>query len=124
MSKHDDARADYTTAALVEPRHQHLFDRALEKATDGSDVGAYNFLHTCPASHGERLVLELAYACKRGYGPAITIDQLWGMEPRVAERMLAGIALAMGAEDAPALLGKAAERCQALLPAPEERDEG
>jgi hypothetical protein len=124
MSKQDDAPADLTTAALVEPRHQHLFDKAIEKGTGGSDVGAYNFLHTCPASHGDRLVLELAYACKRGYGPAIAIDQLQGMEPKVAERVLAGLALAMGAQDAPALLAKAAERCQALLPEPEASEEG
>ncbi len=123
MSTPDKPSPDLMIAALVDPRHKHIFDKALEKASERSDVGVYNFLHTCPASHGDRLVLELAFACWRGYGPAIQIDQLWGMEPKVAERVLAGLALVMGGADAPALLAKAAEGCQALLPRePEAKD--
>ncbi len=120
MSSPDKPSAELTTAVMVEPRHQHLFDKALDKARSGSDVGAHNFLHTCPASHGDRLVLELALACWRGYGPAIQVDQLWGMEPKVAQRLLAGIAMAVGGTQAPSILEDAAERCRAVLPEPED----
>jgi len=120
MSSPDKPSSDLTTTAMVDPRHQHLFDKAVDKGTGGSDVGAYNFLHTCPASHGDRLVLELAYACKRGYGPAVQVDQLWGMEPKVAERVLAGLALAMLGNDAPDALENALARCRTLLPDPGE----
>jgi hypothetical protein len=109
-----------TTAALVEPRHQHLFERALEKAQASGDVGAYNFLHTCPASHGDRLALELAYAFWRGYGPAVQVDQLWGLDRKVAQRVLAGLAIAVAGDDGPALLAEAAEHARARLPAPPE----
>ncbi len=122
MSDTSKPNPDLTTAAMVDPRHQHLFDKALDKASSGSDVGAYNFLHTCPASHGDRLVLELAFACWRGYGPAIQVDKLWGMEPKVAERVLAGLALAMLGDGAPDVLDRAKARCEALLP--EVEDEG
>lgn len=114
---------DLTISALVDPRHQHIFDKALEKAAAGSDVGVYNFLHTSPASHGDRLTLELAFTCWRGYGPAVAMDQLWGMDAKVAERLLAGLAMAMGGTDAPVLLAQAAERCGALLPKPQDTSE-
>ena len=114
MSADSKKHSELMIAALVHPRHTHLFERAMAKAGETSDVGARNFIHTCPASHGDRLVLELAYSCWRGYGPAIQVDQLWGMDAEVTKRALAGLALAMGAHDASALLRAAADRCDEL----------
>jgi hypothetical protein len=116
MSNEAKPSTDLLIAALVDPRHTHLFEKAMAKAADSGDVGARNFLHTCPASHGDRLVLELAFSCWRGYGPAVAIDQLSGMDAAVAQRALAGIAMAMAGDDAPELLEKAAARCRELLP--------
>jgi hypothetical protein len=119
MSNEVTSSSDLLVAALVDPRHTHLFERAMAKATESGDVGARNFLHTCPASHGDRMVLELAFSCWRGYGPAVQIDQLSGMDAAVAQRALAGLAMAMVGEQAPALLEQAAARCRELLPSDE-----
>lgn len=123
MSNEDKPNTDLLIAALVDPRHTHLFEKAMVKAADGGDVGARNFLHTCPASHGDRLVLDLAFSCWRGYGPAVAIDQLSGMDRAVAQRALAGIAMAMVGADAPELLERAAARCRELLPEPPEGED-
>jgi hypothetical protein len=123
MSSSTKPSSDLMIAALVAKRHRHLFDTAQDKANDSGDVGAYNFLHTCPASHGDRLALGLAFACWRGYGPAIQVDELWGMDPAVAQRVLAALALATAGPDAPGILKAAAARCRELLPSTEESED-
>ena len=102
-------------STLVQPRHRHIFDRAVAKAleADGTDTGAYNFIRTCPASHGDRLLLALAFACWRGYGPAIQIDQLHGLDVAVAARVLAGLAINIAGEDAMELLEQATAHAKA-----------
>jgi len=97
-------------AALLDPSHKRLFDVAVDKALggEGGDAGAQNYIRTCPASHGDRLVLQLAFALWRGYGPAIAVDELWGMDGAVAERILLGMAMAIRGADAPELLQSAA----------------
>ncbi len=100
--------------ALVQPRHRHIFDKAVSKAlaSDGSDTAAYNFIRTSPASHGDRLLLTVAFACWRGYGPAVQVDQLSGMDAAVAERLLAGLATTIADTGATELLRRAATFCE------------
>ncbi len=121
MASADKPNTEQIVSALVQPRHRHLFDKAVSKAlaTGGTDTGAYNFIRTCPASHGDRLLLALAFTCWRGYGPAIEVDQLHGMHDAVAVRVLAGLALTIAGNGAHDLLEQAAAQADAQADATE-----
>ncbi|MFH1467047.1 MAG: hypothetical protein ABIO70_21875 [Pseudomonadota bacterium] len=103
---------DYV-ATLLSPRHRSLFENITRRALaeEEGDTWAANTIRSCPASHGERLIIQFAYSLWRGYGPALQVEQLQGLEPEVAERLLAGLAVIAAGEGAAALLSRAAERC-------------
>ena len=107
-----DASRDYV-ATLLSARHRSLFEDITRRAMaeEEGDIWAANTIRSAPASQGERLIIQLAYSLWRGYGPALLVEQLRGLEPEVAERLLAGLAVAAGGDGAAALLAGAAERC-------------
>jgi hypothetical protein len=120
MSPSDEPASSDYVATLLSPRHRSLFEGILRRALaeEGGDSWAANTIRSAPASHGERLVIQLAYSLWRGYGPALQVEQLRGLEPEVAERLMAGLAVAVAGDGASALLAGAAGRC------PPARSEG
>jgi len=74
-------------------------------AGDESVVAQIKGLHL---SEKDRSLLTLAYSMWRGVGPVVNIQQLWGMEPELAARVLASIAVAAGGDEASTLLEDAA----------------
>ena len=113
MSSESRDRSQAIIPILLEPRHQRLFDTLMEKVTIESfgDAAARNFLRSATMSRADRTVLEMAYALWRGYGPALTLDKLWGLDHQTATQLLAAMAMAVDAEGAAKLLADAAARC-------------
>ena len=105
---------------LLSPRHHGLFDTITRRALteEDGDAWAANFIRSCPASHGERLLIQLAYSLWRGYGPAIRVDQIQGVEEDVAARLLAGLALAAVGPAAKSALQRASALC--AVPTPDQ----
>ena len=56
----------------------------------------------------------LAYSLWRGAGPAFPVAALWGMDRRLATRLLAGLAAAIQPEDPDALLLAAQAHLEAI----------
>jgi hypothetical protein len=81
-----------------------LHDRGwanLEEAIDGPErkrllaEGIQHFARTKHLSESDRLLLTLAYSLWRGFGPSIDVHALWGMDPAVASKVLASLAVAV-----------------------------
>lgn len=87
-------------------------DRALRTGT--GDRGVAAAIEELPVSANDRVLLQLAYSLWKGVGPAVRVQSLWGMDPQVAERLLAGLALAAseGSGTASAVLRRAADRVE------------
>ncbi len=113
MSSESSERSQAIIPVLLDPRHRRLFDTLMEKVTIDccGDAAARNFIRSASMSRADRTVLEMAYALWRGYGPALTLDKLWGLDRQTAVQLLAAMAMAVDAEDAAKILEEAAARC-------------
>lgn len=95
--------------ALVPPRLLPDLDEAVEAArrTGTGHEGVLGHLRTCHLAEHELHLCMLAYSLWRGVGPAFPVSALWGMDARLASRLLAGIAAAADPADPGALLDAA-----------------
>lgn len=102
--------------ALVPPRLMPDLDEAVEAArrTGTGHEGVLGHLRTCHLAEHELLLCMLAYSLWRGAGPAFPVSALWGMDPRLASRLLAGLAAAASPDDPGALLDAARGHLGAL----------
>lgn len=106
--------------ALVPLLREHHW-RALENAmlaatrTGTGDAGVTAHLRDLHLPDRDRLLLTLAYSLVRGFGPAVQVHELWGLDRDAARAILAGLALAMDPTGAPDLLREAIAQ---LSPAP------
>jgi hypothetical protein len=96
--------------AAIPQRLRRSFEQCVRAAMmggagDESVVAQIKGLHL---SEKDRSLLTLAYSMWRGVGPVVNIQQLWGMEPELAARVLASIAVAAGGDEASTLLEDAA----------------
>ena len=103
----ESARVDIR--ALVPPRLIPDLDEAVEAArrTGTGHEGVLGHLRTCHLAEHELHLCMLAYSLWRGVGPAFPVSALWGRDPRLASRLLAGLAAAAAPEDPGALLDAA-----------------
>jgi hypothetical protein len=72
--------------------------------TGTGDAGVTAHLRDLHLPDRDRLLLTLAYSLVRGFGPAVQVHELWGMDREAARAILAGLALAMDPSGAPELL--------------------
>jgi hypothetical protein len=109
-----------------------LHDKAwsrFEAAIEGAErvglesEGIHHYIRTHHLSESDRLLLTLAYSLWRGFGPSVVrgvdIHALWGMDPTVAARMLAGLAAAIDPAGATDILKQSIE----MLDEDEQPDE-
>jgi len=103
-----------------------LHDRGwanLEEAIDGPErarllsEGIQHFARTQHLSESDRLLLTLAYSLWRGFGPSFDVNALWGMDPAVASRVLAGIAAAVDPDGAADVLRRSIALLEGAEPA-------
>jgi hypothetical protein len=108
-------------AALLREHHWRALDAAIGAAarTGTGDAGVNAYLRDLHLPERDRLLLTLAYSLVRGFGPAVQIHELWGMEREGALAVLAGLAQAMDPEGAASLLREAAALLEAGAPSPE-----
>ena len=95
--------------ALVPARLLPALEEAAEAArrTGTGHEGVLGHLRTCHLAEHELHLCMLAYSLWRGAGPAFPVAALWGMDPRLASRLLAGIAAAVQPSDPEGLLDQA-----------------
>jgi hypothetical protein len=95
--------------ALMPPRLLPDLDEAVAAArrTGTGHEGVLGHLRTCHLAEHELQLCMLAYSLWRGVGPAFQVSSLWGMDARLATRLLAGIAAAVDPADPGALLDAA-----------------
>ena len=72
--------------------------------TGTGDAGVTAHLRDLHLPDRDRLLLTLAYSLLRGFGPAVQVHELWGMEHEAASSILAGLAVAMDPKGAAKLL--------------------
>jgi len=87
---------------------------AAARRTGTGHEGVLGHLRTCQLAEHELQLCMLAYSLWRGAGPAFPVSALWGMDPRLASRLLAGIAAAVEPSDPGALLDAARAHLGAL----------
>lgn len=97
--------------ALVPPRLHRDLDEAVEAArrTGTGHEGVLGHLRTCHLAEHELHLCMLAFSLWRGAGPAFPVSALWGMDARLASRLLAGLAAAADPDDPGGLLDAARE---------------
>ena len=102
--------------ALVPPRLRPALDEAVAAATrtGTGHEGVLGHLRTCHLAEHELHLCMLAYSLWRGAGPAFPVAALWGMDRRLATRLLAGLAAAIQPEDPDALLLAAQAHLEAI----------
>ena len=102
--------------ALVPPRLLPALDEAVAAAarTGMGHEGVLGHLRTCHLAEHELHLCMLAYSLWRGAGPAFPVAALWGMDRRLATRLLAGLAAAIQPEDPDALLLAAQAHLEAI----------
>ena len=107
--------------ALVPDRLIPDLVEAVEAArrTGTGHEGVLGHLRTCHLAEHELLLCMLAYSLWRGTGPAFPISALWGMDPRLATRLLAGLAAAAAPDEPAALLEAAKTHLDAIRVADE-----
>jgi hypothetical protein len=102
----------------LRPLQVLLHERAwskLEAAIDGpartrlETEGIQHYCRTQQLSESDRLLVTLAYSLWRGFGPSIDVHALWGMDPAVAARVLAGLAAAVDPQGASGILRQSIE---------------
>ena len=83
--------------ALVPSRLLPDLAEAMEAAdrTSTGHEGVAGHLRTCHLAEHELLLCMLAYSLLRGSGPSVPVQALWGMDPRLGARLLAGLAAAI-----------------------------
>jgi hypothetical protein len=105
-----------------------LHDRGwanLEEAIEGPErarlltEGIQHFARTQHLSESDRLLLTLAYSLWRGFGPSFDVNALWGMDPTVAARVLAGIAASVSPDGATDVLRQSIAMLEGVEPAEE-----
>lgn len=108
--------------ALVPERLLPDLEEAVEAArrTGTGHEGVLGHLRTCHLAEHELLLCMLAYSLWRGTGPAFPVSALWGMDPRLATRLLAGLAAAAAPVDPAALLEAAKSHLDAIRAADED----
>jgi hypothetical protein len=106
-----------------------LHERAwakLEAALDGPDrarleaEGIQHFCRTQQLSESDRLLVTLGYGLWRGFGPSIDVHALWGMDPAIASRVLAGLAAAIDPDGATGILRQSIELLEGTEPSATE----
>ncbi len=95
-------------ALLPSRLHPHLAE-AMEAAarTGTGHDGVLGHLRTCHLAEHELLMCMLAYSLLRGSGPAVSVSAVWGMDPRLGARLLAGLAAAIDPVEPEVLLDAA-----------------
>jgi hypothetical protein len=95
--------------AAIPERLWASFEQCVQAAIAGGagDVSVAAHIRGLHLSEKDRTLLVLAYSLWRGVGPVVHIQQLWGMDPTVAARILASIAVAAGGGEALGLLDEA-----------------
>ena len=69
--------------------------------------GVLGHLRVCQFAEHEIRLCMLAYSLWRGTGPALSVSALWGMDRRLATRLIAGLAAAIEPDDCEGLLEEA-----------------
>lgn len=107
---------------LVPARLLPDLDEAVEAArrTGTGHEGVLGHLRTCHLAEHELHLCMLAYSLWRGAGPAFPVSALWGMDPRLASRLVAGLAAAASPDDPSGLLDAAREHLDAMNPPDED----
>jgi hypothetical protein len=107
--------------ALVPARLLPDLVEAMEAAarTGTGHEGVAAHLRTCHLAEHENLLCIFAYSLLRGSGPAVPVQALWGMDPRLGARLLAGLAAAMDPASPNELLSAAEAHLAALIDADE-----
>lgn len=108
--------------ALVPARLLPDLDEAMQAAdrTGTGHDGVLGHLRLCHLAEHELLLCMLAYSLLRGAGPAVPVTSLYGMDPRLGARLLAGLAAAMDADDPAALLEAAKGHLGGVVEADDE----
>lgn len=102
--------------AMVPDRLWVRLESAIEASvrTGTGDTGVYGILRDMHLPEHERQLLALAYSLWRGVGPAVEVQDLWGMDAATARMVLAGIACSVSPGDGHTLLRAAADLVEQL----------
>ena len=111
---------------LLPPRLSALLLPAVQAALrEGTgDEGVMGRIRDLSLSEGDQVLLRMAWRLWRGWGPAIEVQHLQGIDPEVLIRVLMGLALSGAPEQAAAALAEAAARLEAGTPIAEEEPTG
>ena len=83
-------------------RLEEQIERAMR---DGSgDAGVLGHIDALHLAGGRRTLMRTAYAIWRGFGPALRVDELWGLDRNEARRLLAALAEVVAPGEAVELL--------------------
>jgi len=96
--------------ALLDERHLRDLENAIAgslKGTGDSDAAVDSYFRSLHLSEGDRIILNLAYSLWRGFGPILDVQALWGMDPDVAARLVAGVAVAVNRDHPETILEQA-----------------
>ncbi len=93
---------------------------ALAAEGRGGDADVVAAIRDLPVREDERRLLRVGYALWRGYGPAVAVQDLAGMDEDAAAVLLAGLACAVRPDRAAAMLRRAAAAIERATPAPTE----
>ena len=118
--------------AMVPDRLWSRLEAAIEASMRSGTgaAGVYGILRDLHLPEHERQMLTLAYSLWRGVGPAVEVQDLWGMDAATARMVLVGIACSVSPTEGQVLLRSAADlveqlrwedaEAEALLPTEEE----